>query len=518
MNVFGSLSKLASVSLEMETKATDLETVFRELYFKPVYVNYPIQQLALVVSVSDHSRMLPSAPQEMLENYAAAVQMHYTNMEQYFKNFKNIEVVPQLQVLVHAFPLRCLKKTSQGKFVPEWEPRDKVYPLELVMQTRDNRHHMEGLNPSSLEDEFPRGSQVIILSQEHYGSLGTVVGYCPDDSCPAGGLEVQVDKQPLDILESCTAVVRDNADGSFITLTEASAQLECPKGMLNLLTGNFRIRVWTPGQVRTLQIGLNLRNDRTTEHVQGWARWGNPSDPTCKEWQISHRAVEAVQRLKQGFPAAWENLLHFNWTMRRRDLIDFRDLFNYAEAPEKEAERMALWAMKEPSNKLPWVPSNSDKVSDSALAQLEGLPCQARQVEPTRLQLNPGLVYRPSEVWTPVFSNEASKFRLGDRVVNLSSCHARVSVPLGAEGTVVATYGTQYIEVLFDALLHHRGPVLVDPVCVLNLSLRTVHALRTEHDIMPYMQYQPKFEDLTIPEDVRVPPSYNLLQSKDQGS
>lgn len=488
VNVFGNFSKLPSLNLEFKTILTELGAAHTQLCNKTVYVNYPIQQLALVIAVSDSSRMLPKAPDELRDNYTAIVQGYRQEMVQFFKGVKNIEVKPHLNILVHVLPLRQIKKTCQGKYEPEWEDDEKVYPLELVMLERDLGHHLEGHNPTSLAGEYPRDCKVIVISRDYYGCLGTVVDYCKDSYWEEGGLEVQIDKIPLDMMQASREIVRSNPDDSWVSISRVPHLLDCPRGMINLLIGSFRMKIRSVGKTKILQIGLNLKNDKMMCHVQGWARWGEYWVPSLTDWQISGKAIDSLKNIKREFPVFWNNLRQVNWANRRREPIDYRDIFSYAEDPEKEVERMALWILKHPCTKLPWVPVFSDKVSDRAMNLLASLPRHLPRANPppTRLKLNPGLVYKPAQVWTPVFSRVSPKFDLGDRVMNLSFFNDRFSIPFGAEGTVVAIYDTLHLEVLYDDLSYLQGPVLVDTNNVLNLTSKIIAQLRKEQDILPY--------------------------------
>jgi hypothetical protein len=488
VNVFGNFSKLPSVNLEFKTILTELQAAFNQLYHKPVYVNYPIQQLALVVGISDSSRMLPDSPAELRDNYTAIVQDYRQEMLQFFKGTKNIEIKPHLSMLVHVLPLRRIKKTCHGKYEPEWEDDEKVYPLELVMLARDLGHHLEGTNPISLAAEYPRDCKVVIINRENYGCVGTVLDYCTDAFWPEGGLEVRIDKLPLDMTQACKEIVRANLDDSYVPISRVPHLLDCPRGMVNLLVGSFRMKIRSFGKTKILQLGLNLKNDKEMSHVQGWARWGEYWEPSCSEWQISSKAIEVLKDLKREFPQGWRNLKKINWANRRREPIEYRDVFGYADDPEKEVERMALWVLKLQSSKLPWVPVYSDKVSDRALNLLASLPrhLTRSRSHPQKVKLNPGLVYKPAQVWTPVFSKVPPRFELGDRVINLSPYNHRVSIPFGAEGTVVAVYDTLHIEVLYDDLAYLQGPVLVDTMNALNLTQKLIAQIRKEEDIIPY--------------------------------
>eukprot|EP00359_Climacostomum_virens_P000065 CAMPEP_0204897124 /NCGR_PEP_ID=MMETSP1397-20131031/559_1 /ASSEMBLY_ACC=CAM_ASM_000891 /TAXON_ID=49980 /ORGANISM="Climacostomum Climacostomum virens, Strain Stock W-24" /LENGTH=1265 /DNA_ID=CAMNT_0052064833 /DNA_START=32 /DNA_END=3829 /DNA_ORIENTATION=- len=488
VNVFGNFSKLSSVNLEFKTILTELQSAYNQLYNKLVYVNYPIQQLALVVAVSDSSTMLPKVPEELKDNYTAVVQGYRQDMVQFFRGIKNIEVKPHLNILVHVLPLRRAKRTCQGKFEPEWEDDEKVYPLELVMLERDTGHHLEATNPTSLAAEYPRDSKVVIISRDYYGCLGTVIDYCTDAYWEEGGLEVQIDRQPLDMVQACREIVKSNPDDTYVSISRVPHLLDCPRGMINLLVGSFRMKIRSAGKTKILQLGLNLKNDKTMSHVQGWARWGEYWVQTITEWQISSKAIDTLKAMKREFSVCWSNLKQINWANRRREPIDYRDIFSYADDPEKEVERMALWVLKLPCSKLPWVPVYSDRVSDRAMSLLASLPRHLPRLAPPqiKIKLNPGLVYKPSNVWTPVFSKVPPKFELGDRVMNLSIFNNRVSIPFGAEGTVVGVFDTLHIEVLFDDLPHLQGPALIDTSNVLNLTSRMIAQLRKEQDIPPY--------------------------------
>lgn len=526
VNVFGNFSKLPSLNLEFSTIFTELDAVYTQLFNKTVYVNYPIQQLALVVSVSDASRILPVKPDGLGANYADVVENYRQNMVQFFRNLKNIEVIPDLHILVHVQLLRRVKKTSHGKYEPEWEDTEKVFPLELVMLERDLNHHLEGINSTSLADEFPRGSKVIVLNQDYFGSLGTVVDYCSDANWPEGGLEVLIEDLPLDIAETCKEIVKTAQADRYFAISEVAKILDCPQSMVSTLVGNFRMRVWSAGKSKTLQIGLNLKNERTMTQIQGWARWGEYWNSTSTEWEISSQALQIMQSMKREFPLYWDILKRIKGSNRRRDSLDFRELFSYVKNPEIEVERLALWVMNLPCSKLPWASIFSDNVPESALKAFATLSSQYPRDEflQARVQLNPGQVYKPAEVWAPAFSEVQPKFELGDRVRNLNIFNKVVRLPFGAEGTVVAVYDTLYVEVLFDRLQYLQGPVLVDTNNLLNLTAKIVSSLRKEEDILPY-RTKARHTDFTFKpenilskekpqEEAKLEPSLNIMQSR----
>jgi 5'-3' exoribonuclease 1 len=220
IKVHQSESKGETIVLDIPNvyEGTKIEDLANTLLGSRVYVNYPFLREAKVTAISDslfryeldpHSQRCRSIPHE---DRALAQWQRSADGIEYELSKKCGMVIGDVDVIVHAKPIKGLQRMEDGALVKEFETRDCDYALQtIVLQVSsvDPRFmvrilfHKLLFNPSpsesltvpsscsfsfffqeqsakSLTEEFPLGSKVFFLGTLLYGAPGQVVGHSKD--------------------------------------------------------------------------------------------------------------------------------------------------------------------------------------------------------------------------------------------------------------------------------------------------------------------------------------------------
>jgi 5'-3' exoribonuclease 1 len=495
VHIFTSSSNLPSIILDITQQEANINELWNSLKDNLVYIDYPTQRLAYVTNISSRTGSIHPLDETLLkvgmtlERYTAEMRMR---LDSYYRYKKGINIMPEVNIVYHVKPLKALRRTLKGKYIPEWEPFEVEVPLEVVMFEREPGHHQDIEQTFEVPRQLPESSEVVLMHADLYGAIGRVTGYCQDKFCPDGGVRVEIVKKPKMVSEHITEII-SNIKLKYYTLKDLASRVGKPMGLLSRMLGSIKLTYRNRGQKRLYQIGLNLKHDKNFVQVTDWCRWGGFWG-NIQDWEYSEKSAAALESYVINFPGLWSKLQQ-NWQAGNRR-FDLDTIFTYGDDPFEELQKVALWVVKLPCSKLPWasiyseaIPSESVKIVEQVVRSVE-TPSAGAAV----ISLNPSLVYIETRPWTPFFTLPKSNpiiYDVGDRVVNLCTTHWHY-VPFGAEGTVVAKYDTSLCEVLFDDLIlgSELGirRAVIPTKYLLNASKPFRQLLRKGDDITPNFQ------------------------------
>jgi len=477
INVFQVASPFPTMVLSFLKDERTLQEAFDQLYDKQIYVDYPCKELGVVVGVSDETQFLPEMPPEYFAEVGMSKEGYLTHirneMKECLRATKGLEIKPELGTIVHFLPLKMMKKTLQGNFIPEWADEEFFVPLELVMLDREKGHPKNPPLFKNLSEEFQVGKEAIVLTKgEKFGSLGKIKGYCNDKFSPSGGVKVVTTQKPKFIYDQIKDAAKKEHE-KYYTIGELARILKRPIGLVNRFLGTLKVNSRFKGKTKILQIGLNLKNEVKSLVVLRYARWAAFWNNGCEDkWQFSQKTLEMLKEYSSKYKEMW-NEIEVKWTTGKRK-FELMDIFRYAVNPLGEAEQVALWISKLPSAKEPWASIFSEYLNESVVEVLDKIASECPNETESRLvKCNPGHVFVESPLWVPHFTAFPQLFELGDRVLNINTSYHK-SIPFGAEGTVISIVEKEYTEVLFDEVvvntLSQGRRVLVPTKCLINLT------------------------------------------------
>lgn len=488
INVFQTASQLPSVMLNFDRSPMTIEEAYNSLYRKVVYVNYPLQELGIVIGVSNHEKYFPSIDQNYLDYIGLTADGYLTmvraKLNDYMSLKQGFSIQPEMGIVVHYLPLKSFTRSSRGHIEPKWENDEAYTPLELIMKERAKGHPRDITSVApSLEEEFPMHAKVIILRKELFGCIGEIVGYAPDKFNPEGGLRVQVFQKPKNICDEIKKVSNLHYE-KYYTLKELAGALKRPLGLIARMLGNLKILAKKKGKTKILQIGLNLKNDKEYMAALGWSRWGGYWNPGSDEWEFSEESKKVLMQYNNTFPSMWSSIEKCWAQGKRKFYLD--DVFGYARDPFKESEKVALWIFKHVSFKIPWTSVYSQYLSDPVVENLRMIAKNAPFEPITEVfNTNPGFLFIETKPWTGPYLLKPQDYQLGDRVMNLCSGYHRY-VNLGAEGTIISLIDRGHAEVLFDELVLNDPKsykLIISTRYLLNVTRRIIAGKRDQTDV-----------------------------------
>ncbi|OMJ71935.1 hypothetical protein SteCoe_29751 [Stentor coeruleus] len=495
VNKFQGASSRESLVLNFENVPSNFKETYDLLYNKVMYFEYPNCELGLVMGLSNEEEVMPKLTQKDLEYYEMNeiqyIQSIRSSLETCMLYAQGTIVKPTLGIVVHYYPLSAIKRTLKGKLVAEWTNFESFAPLELVMKDRLPGHPRDLTGPSSLQEEFPTGTRVILVKKERLGCLGEVTGYSGNN------IQVRVIKKPKNIVSDISKLSSFH-DEKYYSVRELSAKVHKPIGLVNKVMGSIKIKVKLPGKTKVLEIGLNLKHDRDYVSVLRWARWGGYWG-NSEDWEYSAQALHILQSYTETFPQLWSALENC-WVKNKRN-FNLEDLFAYSKPPTREVERVALWVCKQPSYKEPWASLYSQYLCETVIENIGKLALSAKNELVNDIEnFNPNHIFIPSKPWCPLFTDKILEYKLGNRVVNLNPFYHQF-IPFGAEGTIISLLDAQHAEVLWDDLIIKSRRVVIPVQNLLNLTVPYMIMKRANIEKMPIFRTK-TFDDKSFRPEV----------------
>ncbi len=158
---------------------------------------------------------------------------------------------------------------------------------------------------------------------------------------------------------------------------------------------------------------------------------------------------DTIRGYMDNFPSVFDYLARSS-SNASKDVFHVDDVFGAEDGPELSAEaleklaQLAKWIKELPSSNSPRQPCGTQTLDEDVVRALEecvdsdaaAVAAGARRKVVT-MQVRPHLLYKPDLHQGSAMPDEAARFFLFDRVVNVREGH---SVPLGLRGTITGEY------------------------------------------------------------------------------
>ncbi|GAA5907315.1 hypothetical protein JCM6882_002805 [Rhodosporidiobolus microsporus] len=438
VNVFQSDSRKETMVVSLSGSPFDglkPEEAARLVVGERVFVGYPYLREALVEAVSDElfryeKDAASGAIVPQPSNNVSGFKRQADRIEHVYSKTRGC-LIGGVEMLVHARPLKGLRREDDGSMVKEWEEEEEEYALQTVVAnvvSEDVRYKEQPAIP--VEIEYPEGCKVFFLGGVAYGVPAQVVGH-QDDALKIRIAFFSTDKQENTLFKNRLASLQDIP---YFPSYQVSRQCSLSGLALSKLTAMLMLY---HGDQR-VNVGLNLKFEARGQKVLGYSR------KTENGWEFSSRAVELVKEYKQLFPEIVETL-----NQNRGDATRATDFF----APNVVEQRMKdllAWIKQKGVRDFEKVPLFSEQLEKTAVQQIERLEdklAETKTLDKIKQAHITGIprrgVLKPAHA--PARLREQS-FALGDRVITVAETG---SVPLSAKGVVVGIQ-TNFIDVVFD--------------------------------------------------------------------
>ncbi|GAA6034942.1 hypothetical protein JCM8097_009377 [Rhodosporidiobolus ruineniae] len=438
VNVFQSDSRKETmvVSIDNQYDAVTPEAAARLLVGQRVYVGYPYLREALVEAVSDElfryeldgeGRAVPR-PNGQAE--ISKFRRTGDRIEHTYSKTRGC-LIGHVEVLVHAKPLKGLKREDDGSMIKEWEDEADEFALQTVVSnvtSEDVRYQERPAIP--LEIEYPEGCKVFFLGGVAYGVPAQVVGH-ENDALAIRIAFFNTDKQENNLFKQRLAMVKESA---YFPSHQVSRIVGISGLALSKLTASISLH---HGEQRA-NVGLNLKFEAKQMKVLGYSR------KTGNGWEYSSKAVDLIKEYKQMFPEIVETL-----NTNRGDLTYASDFFP-PDTVDKRMKELLAWIKEKGTRDFDKVPLWSEQLDKDAVQLIEKLADKLTETKTLDKIKQARIVGIPRQgVLKPAHAPSRLReqhFALGDRVITVAETG---SVPLSAKGVVVGIQ-TNFIDVVFD--------------------------------------------------------------------
>ncbi|WAR56001.1 hypothetical protein PtB15_6B745 [Puccinia triticina] len=451
-------------------EGTKVEDLANTLLGSRVYVNYPFLREAKVTALSDslfryeldpHSQRCRSIPHD--ERTLATWQRNADGIE-YELSKKCGLVIGDVDVIVHAKPIKGLQRMEDGALVKEYEARDCDYALQtVVLKVSSVDPRFMEQSAKSITEEFPEGSKVFFLGALLYGAPGQVVGHSKDK------LNLRIMSFPTDNEENFAFRSALRAEGSskpYIPSHVLCRRLGISGLTLSKITSSVLV-LEKPGSDSKTNIGLSMKFEAKGQKVLGLTKKGETG------WEYSFEAIKLIEEYLEQFPEITQSL-----ETRGHDILRAQDIF--PDEPEARLSAVKGWMKAKGIRDFDRVPLETDSLERGTIERFEAVTAKflaERTPENVKQAIIRNVPRRA--ILKPSHAEEQlgnQSFELADRVAMVSD---RGTVPISAKGVVVGITD-KFIDVVFDAPFiggttlsnrceMYRG-VSIGPSTILNLT------------------------------------------------
>lgn len=370
------------------------------------------------------------------------------------------------------------RKDSQGAlFCPNcpWT----VIPLELIFETATIPAYrgVPDFKKTRLEEEFPRGTEVILKSGQNVGTLGVVRGY--NDGHDYKNVRVQIMK-PVIPLKVMTAKIAKKYDSHqhYVSGQQVAKQLGTTVPVLLTILDSVIVKTDPYDNEQNIypekfDIGLGLIHRKSgcivPELVICHELNNRNKKNSFPEFQLAPEAVELVKDYYENFKVIFHEIKN-QFEYGDFEVLRAEKIYTCSKNPNLEIFKIFIWILKHGTSSLAQSNKSSKVIPREGIKELEKILDENRnllfaekdkQIIGKEFDYNPNFISeRNDDVWIPpLFYKRPPWHEIGDRVVNLKTTSTSVA-PFGASGTIVGILGMKReesgsafemkVEVLFD--------------------------------------------------------------------
>ncbi len=420
-----------------------------DLLGKSVYVDYPFQHEARVVSVITKTHVLASCfnPVSMVFETVKTPQIDPRPFEDTAKRMLRWGVrcglAGDFSFICYCAPMEYITKNFQGaeSYSKAFGMKPSLYPSPVVMLARDPRNYLncdKWISTQTLQ--YPVGAPCAIIHGKDFGSVGVIA----DSSAKQVKvmLHSSVDTKILDsISDLCKPA--DKSAAKYTPLYQIGKKLGISKYAVGKVISGVKIKVRERGVEKKFNVGLSLIHFVLKLHIPYHFQY----DVKNHDWMVSPDVVQCLEDYIKRCPMLFHVL---DVCEGNRALTAFKAsvVFPNEADPDQAAKELFAWVRSLPLSKLPFVPMGAQVINQTVHEQISQKLLTESDVKRVMLETTRDpldiLVERYPFWIRPFGAKSINDFRPGDRVICIRTCGLNY-VPFGCAGTVVGMQGRRVL-------------------------------------------------------------------------
>ncbi|GAB0088576.1 5'-3' exoribonuclease 1 [Sergentomyia squamirostris] len=455
-----SMNQTMMIQLSPESNDLDLplEDVARVLVGKEIFIGWPHLMEAKVVAVGNEMHRYEEGLKP-LETDSRSFRMSIQGLHDHHKQRLGIEIGTTSK-LVYVLPIESREYIFGHSGVitlsKKWSRVEQAYPLQAVVKDL-TVHNSSFMQFKTVEEIFPVGGTIFLLSTPQYGCVGEVL----DTNTVAKNERIRVSLKVFPEPEFPELIQKHRRSSEkYVSCLKAATEIGITPSILGMITGSVlviggpRRPVNTEDNVRKVNVGLLMQSRKANVEIPGYTK------KIQGYWYYSKDVVKIVSDYLTKFPRL------FNVLAEKR----IGDIFEQDLQPDQVdgsiLQEMMAFVKEQPHYNMDRQQIGAQVVEKEIIEEVIEIVEENKKnllYKQLKLQIKPHLVYRPGLMKMIKGPDPDAIFKLFDRVIVATSAYP---VPMAMKGTIVSiipsvdpnpirfetrkTADTNLIDVLFD--------------------------------------------------------------------
>uniref|UniRef100_A0A914V899 5'-3' exoribonuclease 1 n=1 Tax=Plectus sambesii TaxID=2011161 RepID=A0A914V899_9BILA len=440
----------------------------RHLIGKEVHIEWPMLQLAKVDSIATKRTRYEKSADGSIQQ----TEMSTTDSRTWDTDKNGVEMTQfgrrgielnDIGLLVYVNRLLGIKYSVKKKHVAvekQWADNREAAPLQMIVENVAVHASPEAEGPSTVDDAFPVGCTVFILSSEHpkYGYSAKIK---TNEINKDGYITVTCEMPPEPELYGAITM-HERSYHNWMNGFSMAKKLRLDNFLLSRLTGtvylvegtrnndNSKSNEYRPDETK-VNIGLNLKFSKRNEEVPDYTRRDSNG-----AWLYSMKTLKIIQEYHNKFSEIFDFLRN---SSSGNDLYYTDDLWpaDGGFDAKKRLKELRDWLKALPCASVQRQAGNTDTLGEGVVLRIEEevkknnlVKEELDKIPVQKLGVRPSVLYRPCLFKGNSVPDPKAEYKLFDRVVNVREGFA---VPTGLRGTVVGVHpGKSPQDLRIDAL------------------------------------------------------------------
>ncbi|XP_055678053.1 5'-3' exoribonuclease 1 isoform X2 [Lutzomyia longipalpis] len=434
VKVFEQPSLNPSMIIHLDPQSNDLDgdirTVARNLVGKEVFIGWPHLVEARVTAISNE--MSRYGPNGMVEEQNSKVfNLAVSGLREHNKTRLGINI-GETTKLVHVQTIESREYIFGNKGVmtlsKNWTKIEQAYPLQTIVKDL-TVHNPDFMQFKTVEEVFPIGSTIFLLSTPQYGCRGEVI----DTSTVARNERIRVSLNVYPEPEFPELIEKHRRSSEkYLSCLKAATEIGITPSALGSISGSViiiggqRRPIHNDDNVKKTNVGLLMQSRKANTEIPGYTK------KIQGYWYYSPGVVKIVSDYLNKFPRL------FSLLADRRQGEIFEEDLQPTELNGSLLQEMVAFVKEQPHYNMERQQIGSQFIEKDILEEIIDVVQETknnRVYKQLKLQIKPRLVYRPGLVKSTKGPDPDVKFRVFDRVIMASTAYP---VPMGLKGTVVS--------------------------------------------------------------------------------
>jgi hypothetical protein len=247
----------------------------------------------------------------------------------------------EIMVIVEVVALSGILRSARGDFNKRFDGETLEFPLQLAAErpTQVDKR-FEERSAASANDEFPLGTEVLVLQKPLTGTLARVVAHVNERL-----VEVEMELTPRVRPEQDffgQRLIISKEPESWMMQQQLAMMLRVPPFIVSKITSSLRVR-------GGMDVGLNIKFEKKGFSMVGYAR----KDRETNQWEFSSDALQLLSEYKKLFPLIFANL---GKCSDSREGVDPKELLPGVGDTAQYLQDVQDFLRKHPYARLPLMP------------------------------------------------------------------------------------------------------------------------------------------------------------------